>query len=230
MTLLFPHGHIVVFAKEPRPGRVKTRLRSLTDAQAAEFARAGLLDTLSLASEIAPTTLEWDGAETAVPALEPPLHVRLQSGGDLGQRMGAAFAASLAEGSAWVVALGTDSPGLPRTALEEASAWLEQPGTPRAVLGPTEDGGYYLLGLSSWQPGLLDDLPWSQPTTRAATRARLESRGYACREVEPYFDVDVPEDLERLARNWRAGALKAPATGRWLERWLSARDDSPPQA
>ena len=217
--MLFPQGNILIFAKQPVAGRVKTRLqRILTPCAAAEFARAGLLDTYRTASSIAPVVLAWDGERGSIPALDPPPKVERQSAGDLGQRMGAAFERSFADGAVWAIALGTDSPGLPIEALVEACRWLSRPSPPRAVLGPTRDGGYYLLGLSAWQPGLLDELPWSQPTTLCTTRARLNDEGYACLEVAKYFDVDEPDDLERLEALWRSGELSAPATAAWLAR------------
>ncbi|MCA9644469.1 MAG: TIGR04282 family arsenosugar biosynthesis glycosyltransferase [Polyangiaceae bacterium] len=226
--MYFPHGHIIVFAKEPLPGRVKTRLCPPLDAtEAAELAHAGLLDTLQLASRAAPTTLVWDGRVEAVPPLDPSPDVLPQSTGDLGMRMSAGFSARFASGAAWVVALGTDSPGLPESALLEACAALQGASTPEAVFGPTSDGGYYLLGLSTWQSELLGALPWSQPTTYQATRSRLASWGYACRDVATYFDVDVAADLRRLELAWRSGKLEAPATAAWLERWFSAHAAKP---
>lgn len=220
--MLFPRGNILIFAKQPVAGRVKTRLhRVLTPDAAAEFARAGLLDTHRSASSIAPVVLAWEGRLDAIPALNPPPRVEPQSAGDLGQRMGAAFRSSLESGAAWAVALGTDSPGFPVEALVEACRWLDGASSPRAALGPTRDGGYYLLGISAWRTELFGELPWSEPTTLTATRARLIDRGFACLEVAHYFDVDEPGDLGRLEALWRAGELSAPATTAWLARRVS---------
>ncbi|MCA9628879.1 MAG: TIGR04282 family arsenosugar biosynthesis glycosyltransferase [Myxococcales bacterium] len=222
MSTRFPYGTILVFAKQPRPGHVKTRLAPRVSADAAaEFALAGLHDTLRIARGVAPVELAWDGDLDALPRLPSPVPVSQQAQGDLGSRMGAAFETHLAQGASWVLALGTDSPGLPRTALEAACRWLDHARAPRAVLGPSNDGGYWLIGVSAWQPHLLTDLPWSVPTTLAATRERLEARGYAYRELAEYFDVDEPQDLERLVELWRSGDLDAPATQAWLERWFS---------
>jgi rSAM/selenodomain-associated transferase 2 len=85
-----------------------------------------------------------------------------------------------------------------------------------AVLGPCDDGGFYLLGLKRCPPGLLSDLGWSTPTTFADTHARLRERGLTVRVLEPWFDVDTSEDLDRLRNSITCGALHAPATARLL--------------
>jgi rSAM/selenodomain-associated transferase 1 len=206
---------VCVFAKPPRPGRVKTRLAAgVGDVLAAELARAFLRDTWALVS-----SLTW--ARTVLATTEPfgddldfpgKPTVWFQGDGDLGQRIERVLRRALAEADV-AIAIGADTPGLPERVIVEA---LEQLENADAVLGPSEDGGFYLLGLRRCPSGLLDGLPWSDPTTFAATRARLEERGLAVRTVEPWCDVDRPEDMERLGRSIELGAIHAPETARLL--------------
>ncbi len=90
------------------------------------------------------------------------------------------------------ITIGADTPGLPRAAIERARAALV---TADAAIGPTEDGGFYLLALRRCPAGLLGDLPWSQPSTFAATLARLHDRGLSTVVLDSWFDVDRPADL-----------------------------------
>ena len=107
------------------------------------------------------------------------------------------------------MALGTDVPGLPRAHLEAARAALEGHD---AVLGPAEDGGYYLIGLRRCPPGIFDGIPWSCDQTLSKTRKRLESLGMNVAESLRYFDIDRPEDLLKLERRRQSGDLHAPTT------------------
>jgi len=85
-----------------------------------------------------------------------------------------------------------------------------------AVLGPSDDGGYYLLGLRRTVPGLLEGLTWSAPTTFEATKARLTSRGFSVATIQRWFDVDERLDLERLSSAIHLGKLNAPRTAEAL--------------
>jgi rSAM/selenodomain-associated transferase 2/rSAM/selenodomain-associated transferase 1 len=204
---------------------VKTRLAaSLGQEAAADLARAFLVDTwellaemggparpvLALAGELGGAGLDSDSAE-----------VWPQGGGDLGARIERGLRRALVD-APWAIAVGTDSPGLPRRLLIRAMDALSERD---AVIGPCDDGGFYLLGLRRCPEGLLDDLPWSEATTFEATRARLRERGLDPLVIEPWFDVDRPEDLDRLASLLGRGAVKAHATEAALARL--ARASSP---
>lgn len=214
---------VCVFAKPPRAGEAKTRLIPALGAEkAAAAAAAFLADTWEAVSGLpwarpVLATTRVPGAEDA-PALGPAAaafagaDVWLQGEGDLGARMERILARAL-ERSACALALGADSPGLPVERLEEARAALA---THDAVLGPAEDGGYYLLGLRRCPPGLLAGLPWSASNTREATHERLVQWGFSVALLPPWFDVDLPEDLERLARLLARGEVHAPHTARAL--------------
>lgn len=211
---------VLLLAKAPRPGAVKTRLiPALGHEGAAELARALLRDTLALI-----TALPW---AWPVLVMDPPLPRDLslrgveavwpQGDGDLGARQMRALQRGVARCGAALL-LGSDLPGLPAGPLNEARAVLERG---RAVLGPALDGGFYLIGLPGPAPGdLLDDLPWSSPDTGRATERRLARRGLEPERVCPWFDLDRPEDLAPLARRLRRGELYAPHTARALSRLL----------
>jgi glycosyltransferase A (GT-A) superfamily protein (DUF2064 family) len=113
----------------------------------------------------------------------------------------------------FAIAIGTDIPGLPSSRLERACAALR---TADAVIGPADDGGFYLIGLTKCPPGLLDTVPWSAPDTCAHTLARLDRHHLAATVIDPWFDVDEPADLDALRRRLEDGTIHAPETARVL--------------
>lgn len=208
-----PETLIAVFAKPPLPGQVKTRLIPALGAEgAAKLAQAFLLDTLDLVSALA-----W--AQVVIATTSPNLDLQDhrfddiprwdQGDGDLGARMERVLRRALELGFSSAIALGADSPGLPREQLEQTRERLD---ASQAVLGPAEDGGYFLLGLRHCPPGLLADLPWSVSGTGAATVARLREHGFDVAMTDAFFDVDDVDDLEHLEKSLRRGDLTAPAT------------------
>jgi len=207
-------GFIAVFAKPPRPGEVKTRLASAVGpVAAAKLARAFFEDTWRTVGELAwaRRVLASTTADVSLFGLEH-VEVWLQGEGDLGARQARIMERGLAS-LPFVLAIGSDSPGLPRSVLEAARSALVQHD---AVLGPAEDGGYYLLGLRRTEVGLLDGLPWSAPNTFDATKDRLASRGFSVATLQRWFDVDEAEDLTRLTRALEAGEVDAPSTAEAL--------------
>lgn len=205
---------LCILVKSPRPGEVKTRLAPAVGAQgAATLARAFFDDTLALARR-----LPWARVAVAVAGGAAPLglpddvEVWSQGPGDLGDRMEQALLHALAGGDRALL-VGTDSPGLPARLVEAARAALSTHG---AVLGPADDGGFYLIGLDRCEPGLLAGLPWSRGDTLACTAARLREAGRRVALTEPWFDVDAPADLGRLAALVARGEIEAPATARAL--------------
>ncbi|MHB8416822.1 MAG: TIGR04283 family arsenosugar biosynthesis glycosyltransferase [Myxococcales bacterium] len=210
-------GTLCLFAKPPRPGRVKTRLAAAVgEARAAELAAAFLRDSWSAAARagFARTVLSTPEPWPDDLALPGRPEIWLQGEGDLGQRMERVLRRAL-EGGDFAAAIGADTPGLPARLLAQAASAL---GETDAVLGPAEDGGFYLLALRRCPAGLLEGLPWSEAGTLAATRARLEARGLSVRLLEPWFDVDRAEDLVRLRAAMERGEVDAPETARLLFR------------
>jgi rSAM/selenodomain-associated transferase 1 len=191
---------VAILARAPVPGRAKTRLTPpLTPDAAAQVARACLEETLRRFPRAtdAPFTLFLDG--DADPALVDTVrgagvHLAAQAEGDLGARLRAAFEALRAEGAEAVLAIGADSPTLDPARIAEAIAALEECDV---VLGPADDGGYYLIGMRGERSGILDGIPWSTGRTLDATIARARSLGCAVRLLPPHYDID---DAATLAR------------------------------
>lgn len=211
-----PSGtRICIFAKPPEPGHVNTRLvPALGEAGAARLAHAFLQDTLALARSCgwAEVILATTGPMSPFLVLPDDVEEWPQGEGDLGERVERVMRRALA-GAPAAVALGVDSPGLPRPWLDRiGEALLEAD----SVIGPTADGGFYALGLTRITDGLLRDLTWGAPTTYHDTLGRLRAFGYAPVCVPEWYDVDVPDDLARLEREIESGTITAPHTARAL--------------
>ena len=208
-------GTVCIFAKPPTPGRVKTRLApALGEQGAAELARAFLVDTCATARALpwATSIIATTGAFDERLAAELALPEWSQGDGDLGARLERILRRGLAE-QPIALAIGADSPGLPPRLLDEARDALA---TADAAIGPTADGGFYVLALRRCPEGLLADLPWSRSDTFARTLERLRDRGLTVRVLAPWFDVDRPDDLARLRELLDRGEIVAPATQQQL--------------
>jgi rSAM/selenodomain-associated transferase 1 len=198
-------AEIVVFGREPVPGRVKTRLARAIGAEAAAAIYAVLLrHTLdeSLGTGLSVTLAL---AEPPSAAYRPPVGVRLavQRPGTLGERMAAAFADRFAGGATVVVLVGSDVPRLARHhLLGAAAACTDVP----VALGPSPDGGYWVVAQRAPGVDLFSGVPWSVPGTLEATRAGLRGLGVAWRELEQLDDLDTATDLARALGNSEFGA------------------------
>ena len=207
---------LLVFAKVPRPGEVKTRLTpALSAAEAARLYTAFLRDTLRqvlrLDAEVrlylAPPVP--DGGLDAVPS---GVSVHVQRGNGLGTRMEQAFRETLGDGYGRVLVMGSDHPTLPRSFLRRADQALQDSGS--ICIGPTEDGGFYLLGMSALYPQLFDDMSYSHPEVYADTLARAGRTEADVAVLPQWYDVDRPGDLERLLRDLDDRPGNAPNTRR----------------
>ena len=200
---------VCVFAKPPVPGRVKTRLIPAVGAEgAARLAEAFLADTIALLEAVPGVMVVVATTEPlAVPGV-PPERVWLQGDGPLGDRIERILRRGL-ELAPSAVALGADSPDLPPRVVRDALRALN---THDAVLGPTPDGGFYLLGVRRCPPGLLRSVPWSSSETAAATERALSVHGATCERAPPWRDVDLPADLDVLRRRLASHPARAPRT------------------
>lgn len=214
-------NRLLLFAKRPRLGKVKTRLcPPLRAEQALELYRAFLadqLDFLRVAAADGQAEICLDGA--ADPRRDPPLpgvRVSLQGPGDLGDRMLRAFGRSAADGCTETVVVGADSPTLPVRLVARAFERLR--GGACAVVAPSLDGGYVLLGLREPRPELFRDLPWGTPAILELTRERANAAGLRIELLPPWYDVDDGYGLKMLERELRrpAASRRAPATARFL--------------
>jgi len=223
---------LILFAKRPRLGAVKTRLvPPLAPSQALALYEAFLADQLrfvgSLATEERAVELCSDEAWTPRGPLARAAagFVTSEQGpGDLGARMIRAFERSFRDGATRAVIVGADCPTLPASRVEEAFARLA--GGARAVVSPAEDGGYVLIGLTQLVPALFADVPWGGRDVMRATRERAVSASVDLVELDSWYDVDDAGDLARLHRDLarQRGAARAPATARCLEGLSSVLD------
>ena len=208
---------LVLMAKAPAPGRVKTRLaRDVGDDVAAALATAFIEDLWAMSSTTpgVDATMALEGDRALLPAAVAAAEIVAQGEGDLGQRMARhlhlAIAADKASGGQGrAVMIGTDMPGLPRSLVVRASKML---GEHDAVLGPAEDGGFYLIAMRRCELDLLDGLPWGGPEALERTEQRLRERGLSVGKLPVWFDVDHIEDVVRLRTLLRRRALSAPRT------------------
>ncbi|MFG2370566.1 DUF2064 domain-containing protein [Streptomyces sp. NPDC048504] len=181
---------LLVIAKEPLPGRVKTRLTPpFTPEEAAALAEASLVDTLHvvLATPARRRVLVLDG--TPGPWLPPGFDVVPQCGGGLDERLAAAFAGC--DGPALLI--GMDTPQVTPELLTVDFADCD------AYFGPAEDGGFWALGLADPDPALLRGVPMSTPTTGAVQRARLTTAGLRVHDLPGLRDVDTAHDTGLVA-------------------------------
>ena len=202
MTYRFPSARILVFARAPEPGRVKTRLLpDLSEAAAAELHQRLTRRTvqMALASQLAPVDLYCtpDTQHSFFREMaEAGARLQVQTGRDLGERMQQAFAAVLAE-SDRVLLIGTDCPVMTAHYLQQALEALEQT---QVVVGPAEDGGYVLLGLRQVVSSLFTGIDWGTERVMAQTREALGRAGIRWRELETLWDIDLYQDLQRWRR------------------------------
>jgi len=203
-------------------GRVKTRLSpALPATLACELHAAMTADTLAtVASTVTADErcILWDGpASRDATSIEVPAAIRegAQSDGDLGARLAAAFD-ELFDGADAVVIVGTDCPDLRARHLDDAFAALAHHDL---VLGPSRDGGYWLVGLTRRTPEMFADIPWGTDTVFARTVERAAGVGLPASRLEMLSDLDTPDDLVRLIARWLVDpAARAAATARALER------------
>jgi uncharacterized protein len=222
-----------VMAKAPLPGRAKTRLcPPLGPAQAAALSAAFLRDiteNIALASRSAPirgyiayapagdeasfTEHLADGTGLVLADGSPPMPADVQG---FGRCLLHAAQALFGLGYAAVCLVNSDSPTLPTDhVIQAASALLSS--DERIVLGPADDGGYYLLGMQRPHPRLFADIAWSTSDVAAATRARADALGLEVVTLPAWYDVDDAASLDRLVANADNG-YPAPATYAWIER------------
>ena len=193
---------VIVFAKAPEPGAVKTRLIPLLGADGAAALHARLvkrtLETARAAS-LRPVELhcapDTDDPFCGFCAGHYGVSLKSQADGDLGARMLSAITHALGA-HARVLLIGTDCPALTARHLRQADRALREGAD--AVFAPCEDGGYALIGLKRADARLFDRIAWGTDGVMAATRSRLRQLGWRWSELETLWDVDRPEDYQRL--------------------------------
>lgn len=220
-------------AKEPRKGRVKTRLTPYLSAEeAASLYQALLEDVLTSSQEVSgvqrlvafhpPSARAWFGSRVG-----RSYELLEQHGPDLAERMVQVFETLFARGHPAVILRNSDSPDLPPSHLQRAIDWLSDPQID-LVLGPDLGGGYYLIGLARPCAALFREVAMSTLSMREATLAIAAREGLQSRELPEWLDIDHPQDLARLEQQLEGQPTScSPATRRWFAGRPPGREEFP---
>jgi len=211
---------LLVVAKQPAPGQTKTRLcPPLTHAQAAELYDCFLRDTLSIMRHV-PDVHHVIGylpedAQGYFRQLAPDMELSPQRGTSLGERLDHLLTEALLGGSQRAVIMDSDSPTLPAAYLRQA---FDDLADADVVLGPTRDGGYYLIGVKQPQPHLLREVQMSTPRVLADTLALADANGLNVSLLPTWYDVDTIEELHQLEGEMAGLSVNgtAVATRHWM--------------
>jgi rSAM/selenodomain-associated transferase 1 len=222
MTLM--NRTLVIMAKAPRLGSVKTRLaKSLPLPAVTELYRCFLNDTIALAQAL-------DNVEVAIMcpasdvedlshAVAKMVRVVPQTGDGLAAALASVFTHFSDIGRHRIIAFNSDSPHLPVSVLETAFDLLT---TCDLVVGPTHDGGYYLVGATASHPGLFATDGMGTANAFKALLKRASNLDLSVRVIDPFYDIDVAADLSQLADELQRMPGKAPRTAAWLIEWRRA--------
>ena len=218
---------LIVVGKAPIPGLTKTRLvPPLSSEDAAALASAFLHDTLATALR-----LGWERTTLVHPRghallleglLAPEVHLLEQPRDGLGEALAYAFERHFAFGFNSVTLIGSDNPTLPGAPIQAAADALRADDD--VAIGPTSDGGYYLIGMRQAHPGLFERIDWSTSRVYAQTLERADELGLRVHRMGEWYDIDEPSDLSRLERELATSPIRvAPMTRRALEAMRAAR-------
>lgn len=220
---------LVVVAKTPVPGEVKTRLLTkLTPAQATELYSCFIRDRIREISRLKGIDL----AIAYTPEASEDYFARFlsngfelfpQQGRNLGERLHNIFVQKLSQGYRSVCIIDSDTPDLPRSLVAMAFLWLTSESTD-AVFGPCEDGGYYLVGLREAQSALFTDIPWSTADVLPLSLQKAEAIGLRTRLLPPWNDLDTVDDLLAFYRKYTSGDSESNLIGRDTLGYLSGLD------
>ena len=221
---------IGVMACAPLPGRCKARLLAAHSPNwVAGLYAAMLRDTLdglqSVTAEhyvvfVAPVddadeeTGNAHAFEVLARHVPGPWELLPQEGADRGARVEHAFSVMFARSVSYAILAGSDAPSVPTEAL--VAAFSDEATRSEILVGPSDDGGYYLIGMPRVEPRLMQDMPWSTPALMETTRIRCRERGLTLRELPPWYDVDEPSDVLRLLEELRKYPERAPRTAQFL--------------
>lgn len=211
---------VIIMAKAPEAGKVKTRLQPfLSPEKAAEFAACLLHDVVNNAK-----TFQNQLIIAYSPAGKRGFFERFtdhktllfeQIGGDLGRRMYSAFEFAFGQGADSIVMIGTDSPTLKHSEIMRAFEFLESGFD--VVLGKTDDGGFYLIGLRKLHAGVFENVEWSSEETHSQTVRNIKRAGLKLSEVAECYDIDLPDDLIRCRDELRLDPNLAAETCKWFK-------------
>lgn len=212
---------LVVMAKAPRPGVVKTRLaQSLPLPAVIELYRCLLADTIALAKSLEDVNVSImcpvSDVEDLSLATSNGIRIVPQTGDGLAAGLTSVFTHFAEAGVRRIIAFNSDSPHLPASVLAGA---FEALSTCDIVVGPTHDGGYYLVGANVSHPGLFTGDALGTTNAFDALLARARGLGLSVSLTDPFYDIDVPADLTQLAAELQLAPDRAPRTAAWLNSW-----------
>ena len=212
---------LVIMAKAPRLGAVKTRLApSLSPAAAIAFYRCLLEDTLALARSLSEVEVAIMCPDSDVSELAQltgnEVSVVAQKGDGLAAGLTSVFAHFAEDHQRRTIAFNSDSPHLPRSVLEDA---FETLAAYDVVVGPTYDGGYYLVGAKANHPALFENDGMGTNSALDALLSRARGLQLSVGFTSPFYDIDVEGDLDRLAAELQIDPSRAPRTAAWLKQW-----------
>lgn len=214
---------IIIMTKVPRAGNVKTRLQPyLAPAECGTLAEAFLADAISKARHVCDCLIVAFAPENEKKYFDKfaaeNLTLVAQRGADLGEKMFQAFEFAFdLDSNANALIIGTDSPTFPVEFIEKSFEFLES--NAETVLGATDDGGFYLLGLRENHSPIFENVEWSSPQVFAQTTRNIEHLKLSLKLVPAWYDLDAPEDLRRLRAEFlqsEPARKLAPQTYRWL--------------
>jgi uncharacterized protein len=218
-----PNRTLVIMAKAPKPGMVKTRLsESLPTPAVTALYRCLLEDTLALATSLASVEVAVmcpvSDQEELARLLGNTVQVVAQKGEGLAAGLTSVFRHFTAARQ-YVIAFNSDSPHLPPSVLDSAFEILA---THDVVVGPTHDGGYYLVGAKAVHPELFESDRMGTRSALDILLARAKLLELSTGFTEPFYDIDVANDLILLARELQLAPAKAPRTAGWFSEWQQA--------
>jgi uncharacterized protein len=210
---------LVIMAKAPRLGSVKTRLAESLSLQAVtELYRCLLNDTLALAHALDHVEIVMmcpaSDVDDLSRAVAKTVRIVPQTGQGLAAGLASVFNHFATSGQHRVIAFNSDSPHLPASVLETAFDVLE---ACDLVVGPTHDGGYYLVGAKATHPALFESDGMGTANALEALLTRAGALGLSVQLTDPFYDIDVEGDLTRLAAELRLAPARAPRTAVWLK-------------
>ena len=215
---------LVIMAKAPRAGSVKTRLAGSFPLEAVtELYRCLLTDTIALAQvldhvEVAIMCPASDVEDLSRAVVANSVRIVPQTGQGLAAGLASVFKHFATPSHQRVIAFNSDSPHLPASVLEGAFNVLE---TCDLVVGPTHDGGYYLVGAKESHPDLFNGGGMGTANALEALLTRARALGLSISLTDPFYDIDVASDLSQLANELQRIPDKAPRTAKWLSEWAS---------
>jgi rSAM/selenodomain-associated transferase 1 len=220
---------LVIMAKAPRPGAVKTRLTpSLSFEAVTDFYRCLLDDTLALVRSLEKVEIAIMCPDSDVSELEQwagrELKVVAQKGEGLAAGLTSVFAHFANDHQRPIIAFNSDSPHLPRSVLEDA---FERLVAHDMVVGPTHDGGYYLVGAKASYRSMFEGDGMGTSSALQKLLCRAQTLQLSLEFTTPFYDIDVADDLTRLAAELCLAPEKAPRTAAWLKQWSRSIEQSP---